>query len=182
VQPRNEDGREETVKKLGAVVFLAGFWLGVLLPATAKDKEEEKIEAVVEAVIKAYEQGDYTTMGRYYAPTVTVVAGDFNPPVEGWSTVAERYRTQHSNLTAVTLARENTRVARQGKIAWVVYQWRFAALLAGNPIAALGHTTLVMQKQGGQWLIVHNHSSALPAPPEPAPTGSPAQPQPSQSR
>lgn len=157
------------MKRSGVLVLLVGLWLGAALPAGAKDKEGEKIDAVVTAVIEAYRKGDYATMGRSYAPEVTVVAGDFTPPVAGWATVEERYRAQHANLGAVELSRENTRIERRGKTAWAIYQWRFAGILAGTPVAALGHTTLILEKRGGQWIIVHNHTSAIPAPP-PAPT------------
>ena len=149
-----------------AVLLMAG---GL---ATAGPTEEEKIEAVLAAVIEAYRAGDYTAMGQYYAPDVTMVPGDYNPPVAGWAEAEARYRQTHANLGGIELVRENTRIARRGNFAWAVYQWRFAALLGKEGVAAVGHTTLILEKRRGHWLIVHNHTSALmpPRPPEkPAP-------------
>ena len=122
--------------------------------ATAGPTEEEKIEAVLAAVIEASR------------------AGDYNPPVAGWAEAEARYRQTHANLGGIELVRENTRIARRGNFAWAVYQWRFAALLGKEGVAAVGHTTLILEKRRGHWLIVHNHTSALmpPRPPEkPAP-------------
>lgn len=136
--------------------------------AGAGPTEEEKIEAVIAAVIDAYRASDYTAMGQYYAPDVTMVPGDYNPPVVGWSEAEARYRESQANLSGIELIRENTRISRRGNFAWAVYQWRFAAMMGREGVAAVGHTTLVLEKRGGRWLIVHNHTSALlpPRPPE----------------
>lgn len=124
--------------------------------------EEEKIEAVLEALIEAYRTGDYDSMGRYVAPEVVMVPADYAPPIRGWSNVKARYQQATANLVTAEMVRENTSIVRRGKTAWAVYQWRFAGLTGGQPIGAQGHTTLVLEKRKGNWVIVHNHTSALP--------------------
>lgn len=150
-----------------ALLLLCALTLGAGLPAACAS-EEDKIEAVVAGLIEAFRQGDYTTMGQYYAPDCTVVSGDYNPPVTGWENVEKRYRAQHAALTGVEMLRENTRVTRRGKLAWVSYQWRFAGLSNTGTVGAEGHTTLILEKQRGRWLIRHNHTSALSIPGPPA--------------
>jgi len=49
-----------------------------------------------------------------------------------------------------------------GDTAWVTYQWQFVGNVDGKATQALGHTTLVLQKRAGNWLIVLNHTSAIP--------------------
>lgn len=142
-----------------AVLLAAGLWA----PAAASD--EEKIEQVVAAVIEAFRTGDYAAMGRYYDPQCTVVSANYNPPVEGWSEVEQRYKAQHASLTGAEMVRENTKITRRGKVAWVTYQWRFAGVAGPQTFGLEGHTTLVLEKKKGRWLIVHNHTSALPATP-----------------
>lgn len=151
---------------LGGALALV-LWAGMVAPAGAGLSEEQQIEAVLTAVIEAYRTGDYTTMGRYYAPEVTVVPGDYSPPVTGWSNVEPRYRQAYANLTQAEMLRENTRIVRRGNVAWAVYQWRFAGTLGTQSFAAQGHTTLILEKRRGDWLIVHNHTSALLPPPAP---------------
>lgn len=146
---------------------------GLVAPVGASQSEEQKIEAVIAAVIEAYRTGDSATMGRYYAPEVTMVPSDYNPPVQGWSNVEQRYRQSYANLTQVEMVRENTRVERRGNLAWAVYQWRFTGAAGQNAVAAAGHTTLVLEKRRGQWVIVHNHTSAILAPPSPEKTPAP---------
>lgn len=135
--------------------------VGLSAPLGAGPSDEEKIEAVIAAVIEAYRKGDYTSMGRYYAPEVTVVPSDYNPPVTGWATVEQRYRQAYANLSGLEMTRENTQIKRRGKTAWAVYQWRFVGIRGGQTFGALGHTTLILEKRKSKWLIVHNHTSAL---------------------
>ncbi|MBI4466963.1 MAG: nuclear transport factor 2 family protein [Acidobacteria bacterium] len=140
--------------------------------ASAGTKEEqEKIEQVIAAVVEAYHTGDYAGMGHYYAADVTMVPGDYAPPLVGWTSVERRYQVAHANLSGLEVARENTQIVVRGKLAWATYQWRFAGRLGSEAISALGHTTLILEKRQGRWVIVHNHTSALlplPSPEKPA--------------
>lgn len=152
----------------GAWLLALVLCLSLAVSLAARDADEEKIEAVIDAVIETYRNGDVNSMGRYYASDVRFVPADFNPPIQGWAAVAERYREAFAQLSGLELVRENTRIERRGKIAWAVYQWRFAGVAGTQTMGALGHTTLILEKRGRDWLIVYNHTSALPSPPEPA--------------
>jgi len=142
--------------------------LSLAVSLAARDSDEAKIDAVIEAVIEAHRSGDVNSMGRYYASDVRFVPSDYNPPIQSWATVAERYREAFSQLSGLELVRENTRIERRGRIAWATYQWRFAGVAGTQTMGALGHTTLILEKRGGDWIILYNHTSALPSPPEPA--------------
>lgn len=141
--------------------------------ASAGPSEEEKIEAVITAVIEAYRTGGYAALGQYYAPEVTVVPSDYSPPLVGWASIEPRYRQAYARLTGAEMTRENTRIVRERKLAWVVYQWRFAGVLGTETVGTQGHTTLILQKRGRQWLIVHNHTSAILPPTVPEETPPP---------
>lgn len=149
---------------LAGVLLLA---LATAGPSTLRAaSDEEKIQAVVDAVIKAYSSGNYDSVDPYFAPEVTMVPANYAPPVKGWTNVKTRYQQATANLEGTSMYPENTTITRRGKTAWVVYQWRFAGIVNGQPIGALGHTTLVMEKRSGKWVIVHNHTSALPTAPQ----------------
>ena len=135
--------------------------------AQAGSSEEQQIEETIAAVVKAYSSGDYDTLGRYYAPEVTVVPGDYSPTLSGWTTVEPRYRQAHAAFGHIELARENTKIARRGKLAWASYQWRLAGVRGQELLEVQGHTTLVLEKRDGRWLIVHNHTSLVPTAAEP---------------
>jgi ketosteroid isomerase-like protein len=159
---------------LAGALLLALATVGASTLRAASD--EEKIETVLEALIEAYRTGDYDSLGRYVAPEITTVPADYAPPVQGWSNVKARYQQATANMVPAEMVRENTSIVRRGKTAWAVYQWRFAGLAGGQPIGAVGHTTLVLEKRKGNWVIVHNHTSALPTSPRDEERTSTAQP------
>lgn len=135
--------------------------------AVAGSSDEEKIEAVIAGLIEAYRKGDTAALGRSYAAEVTVVPGDYNPPVRGWANVQPRYQQAFAALSGMEMVRENTQLVRRGNLAWAVYQWRVAGVAGPQTIGTQGHTTLILEKRKGEWLIVHNHTSAVLTPPEP---------------
>ena len=151
---------------LGLIVAVLAAGLGILAPAN----DEDDIEKVLTAVVEAYRTGDYDAMGRYYAPDCTVVSFNYGPPVVGWANVARLYQSQHASLAGAEMIRENTMIQRKGKVAWVTYQWQFAANVRGALLGYQGHSTLVLEKRSRRWLVVHNHTSALPASTAPEPS------------
>jgi len=146
------------------LVALAG-----LMTATAGGSDEQQIDAVIEAVVAAHHTGDVSAMAKVYSAEATMTPGDYTPPLAGWPRVEAGYRQAFANLSGAEMARENTRIVTKGKIAWATYQWRFAGARGEQFFSAEGHTTLILEKRGDRWQILHNHSStALPARTPPA--------------
>ena len=58
--------------------------------------------------------------------------------------------------------RTNTYIKLNGNFAWACYQWDFSAVVDGQPSAARGQTTLILEKRNNHWVIVHNHTSVAP--------------------
>lgn len=144
--------------------------------------DEQKIDFVIGQMLGAWQVGDTTMMHKFYAEDVSVVAGTWTPPAVGWTNYLAAYQMQRARLQQVRMDRSNTliRVAQSGQTAWACYQWEFTGLVDGAPSAAEGQTTLVFEKRGEDWVIVHNHTSIVQAsqpvtPASPAPqTASPA--------
>jgi hypothetical protein len=42
-----------------------------------------------------------------------------------------------------------------------MYQWELLSTFNGQPYSAQGQTTLIFNKVGANWLIVHNHTSQV---------------------
>ena len=131
----------------------------------AQPPDEQKIDYVIGQMLAAWQLGDTTTMHKYYAEDVSVVAGTWTPPALGWTNYLAAYQMQRTRLQQVRMERSNTliRVAPSGNLAWACYQWEFTAIVDGTPSAADGQTSLVFEKHGDDWLIVHNHTSLVQA-------------------
>jgi len=128
-----------------------------LVPQT----DEQKIDVLLSEILGAWQIGDVEMLHKYYAEDVTVVSAFYVPPVIGWANYASAYRAQRQRIQQVRMDRRNTYIFVRGNVAWATYQWEFSALTDGRPSAAQGHSTLILEKRGGQWLIVHNHTSMV---------------------
>lgn len=127
--------------------------------------DEQKIDFVIGQMLGAWQVGDTTLMHKFYADDVSVVAGTWTPPAIGWTNYLAAYQMQRARLQQVRMDRSNTliRVAPSGQTAWACYQWEFSGLVDGAASAAEGQTTLVFEKHGDDWVIIHNHTSIVQA-------------------
>lgn len=192
-KPTAVKGRAAAVKVLSALIFLA-LGLASAEPVAAQKKkkkddtpavnpasslpDQQKIDYNIGLMLGAWQVGDVTAMHKYYADDVTVVAGTWTPPAIGWTNYVAAYQTQRARIQQVRLERSNTliRVAPSGTVAWACYQWEFGAVVDGSPSAAEGQTTLILEKRGDDWLIVHNHTSLVEASQPATPASAPPQP------
>jgi ketosteroid isomerase-like protein len=71
----------------------------------------------------------------------------------------------------VRMDRFNTFIKVSGTVGWACYQWDFSGTVDGQPTGSRGQTTLVFEKRGDRWLIVHNHTSVA----QDAPAATPKQ-------
>jgi len=145
--------------------------------------DEQKIDIAIGEMLGAWQLGDIEKLHKNMADDVSVVAGTWTPPAVGWTNYLAAYQVQRARMQQVRMDRSNTliRIAPTGTVAWACYQWDFSAVVDGMPTAAEGQTTLVLEKRGDNWLIVHNHTSlvqasqpATPAKAAPQPAAPPA--------
>ena len=127
--------------------------------------DEQQIEYMLSEMLGAWQLGDIERLHRDYADDVSVVNGAWAPPVFGWTNYLAVYQQQRTRMQQVRMDRSNTFIKVNGTVAWACYQWDFAAVVDGQQAASQGHTTVVMEKRKGHWVIVHNHTSQVPGPP-----------------
>jgi len=135
--------------------------------------DDQAIDYAISEMLGAWQIGDVDRLHKAYADDVIFVSGTWGPPVIGWENYLRTYRQQQARMQTVRMERLNTYIKVDGNAAWANYQWDFTATVDGQPMNARGHTSLVLEKREGRWLIVHNHTSLVsqsqPAVP-PAPT------------
>jgi uncharacterized protein (TIGR02246 family) len=149
---------------------------GIVSPVPIPDAQA--IDLLVSQMLGAWQVGDVEMMHKYYADDVTVVSGAWEPPLFGWDNYVRAYRAQRARTQSGRLDRTNTYTKVFSDTAWVTYQWEFTGQVDGNPASSVGHTTLVLQKRAGTWLIALNHTSVVPTPVQPTPALAVPSPQP----
>jgi ketosteroid isomerase-like protein len=138
--------------------------------------DEQRIDYLISEMMGAWQVGDVDKLHKCIADDISVVNGFWAPPIVGWENYLAQYKSQRSRTQQVRLDRTNTLIRLAGKFAWASYQWDFSAVVDGQPDAAQGQTTLVFEKRGDDWVVVHNHTSLVQAsqPVTPASTITPA--------
>jgi ketosteroid isomerase-like protein len=142
--------------------------------------DEQAIDYMISDMLGAWQLGDIDKLHKDYGDDVSVVNGIWAPPVFTWTSYLAVYQQQHARMQQVRMDRSNTYIKLNGNFAWACYQWDFSAVVDGQPSAARGQTTLILEKRNDHWVIVHNHTSLAPTVQPIAPANAPqiAQPQP----
>jgi ketosteroid isomerase-like protein len=176
------------LRRGSALLFVLSLSLAVTAAAAQKDKkkkkddttpppapgsvipvpDEQKIDYEISEMLGAWQVGDIEKLHKNIGDDVVMVNGMWAPPVIGWANYLASYKMQRARSQQARLERTNTLIRVSGNVAWASYQWDFSAVVDGRPSAAQGQTTLVLQKRGDTWLIVHNHTSLVQASTGPA--------------
>jgi uncharacterized protein (TIGR02246 family) len=143
--------------------------------------DNRAIDMLVSQMLGAWQAGDAEAMQKFYADDMTVISGAWEQPLFGWANYARAYQAQIERTSGCRLERTNSYTKVLGDSAWVTYQWQFLGNVDGKRTQAFGHTTLVLQKRAGNWLIVLNHTSAIPTDEPSADTPKPASGEPTSS-
>ncbi len=139
--------------------------------------DAQVIDRTVGEAMGYWQIGDVESLHKYYADDVVVVSGAWEPPIIGWENYVKAYQEQRSRVTGGRMDRSNTVIQVNGNSAWATYQFDYVASADGKVAEFRGHTSLVLNKRAGRWVIVLNHSSVVEASPASLPTSNgPAQP------
>lgn len=195
----NRNNRMFKTRSAGRMLMLTALSLALAVSAAAQKKkkskdepapspaanllsvpDDQKIDYAIGEMLGAWQVGDTEKLHKNIADDVVVVSGIYAPPVVGWSNYLAAYQQQRARAQQVRLDRTNTliRISAKGTEAWACYQWDFSAVVDGQPSGAQGQTTLVFEKRGDKWLIVHNHTSLVQSYQPGAPANAPPQPTP----
>lgn len=162
---QNQKNNKKAKEKQGAQ---ADFSTSSLLP------ENQAIDLLVSQMLGAWQAGDADGMHKFYADDVMVISGAWEPPLMGWANYVKAYQAQMARTSRSRLERTNSYIKTNGDTAVVAYQWQFVGDVDGRRSQAFGHTTLVLEKRAGNWLITVNHTSAVPTDDLSTQTSSPA--------
>jgi len=122
----------------------------------------DQIDRNIGEMLGAFQAGNIEAMHKYYSDSAVFVRATYEPPVVGWQNYAALVQQQRAAFQGgMGVIRRNTSVYFRGDVAWASYQWQFDSTYMGKPYTARGQTTLVLTKEGDNWLIVHNHTSQI---------------------
>jgi len=178
------------MKRFSARCFAkSGIWIALILvllaaaspaaPQKNKDKKKDRsasdsqdsfnssmpdsqaIDQAVGEMLGYWQIGDVDSLHKFYDDNVVVVSGLWEPPVIGWANFAKAYQEERAHVSGTRMDRSNTLIKVNGNFAWATYQFVYQTSAEGKIAQFRGHTTLILNKESGHWVIVLNHSSIV---------------------
>jgi ketosteroid isomerase-like protein len=120
----------------------------------------DELDNDIGQMLGALQVGNVEDMHKYYADNATFVSSTYAPPIVGFENWAAGYQRQRAGFSGMQIVRRNTVIFPHGDVAWATYQWEFSGVQTnGAAYSAKGQTTLVFNRVGNNWMIVHNHTS-----------------------
>lgn len=140
--------------------------------ASAQTDELKAVTDVLTREAAAIEKGDLAALDKIWANGEDVTVFESGHANYGWTD----YRNSHlapelKEFKNTKYAFSDLKVKVDGKTAWATFKYALSADLGARRIDSGGLGTAVLEKRGGDWRIVHWHSSAprRAASPTPAP-------------
>ena len=123
--------------------------------------DAQAIDQAIGEAMGYWQIGDAESMHKYYAEDVVLVSGGWEPPIIGWDNFLKAYQAQRAQVSGARMDRSNTLIKVNGNSAWATYQFVYTAMADTKVVQFHGHTSLILNKVGGRWVIVLNHSSIV---------------------
>lgn len=138
------------------VVLYTNFW--VEAQDTITDKEKAEIVSIVDKQVAAWNEGNLEKfMDTYWKSNKLVFVGG-RGPTYGWQATLDNYKKSYPNKEAMgTLELKLLELSKiDTKTVFLIGRFELTRKIGD----LAGHFTLIIQKIGGRWVIVSDHSSA----------------------
>ena len=128
--------------------------------------EIAEIKVILDRYHLAQQKEDMTALSALFAQDDELIVFGFRQGERhvGWEAVRDWYQRQMDSVEGLqtTLKDQVTRISKGGKAAWVSSLCHSRGTIGSQAVEMDYRITVVLEKRGGKWLIVHLHSS-LPA-------------------
>jgi ketosteroid isomerase-like protein len=165
--------REEAMRSrkiLAAVLFLV---IGSRFASGQEAKGaagEPDVKGMMRRTVEAWQTMDPAKAAPLYAKDATLAFYDIAPlKFTGWTEYAQGAAQTFAGFSSLKLTlNHDLRTERRGDVAWATTTFRADIVNKdGSKVALDGRWTLIWERRGAEWLIVHEHGSvplAVPAP------------------
>lgn len=144
-------------------------------PATDATAE---LRPFIDKVLAGWSSLDMAKVAPYYAKEPDLLFFDVSPFMyKGWAAYEEGFRKTSAEWQSASVrVGSEFKATRHGDHAWAVYTIDFSGVLKnGSKMEGPVRATVILEKRGADWIIVHEHVS-MPMPEAPPPAPEPAKP------
>lgn len=159
------------------IAAVVAFGVNFYSSAFAQTDEAKAVTDVLTREAAAVERGDLAALDKIWANDESVTVFESGHANYGWAD----YRNNHlapelKEFKNTKYAFSDLKVKVDGRTAWATFKYTLAANVGTRSIQSGGLGTAVLEKRGGEWRIVHWHSSAPRRTPAASPSPNPAAP------
>jgi uncharacterized protein (TIGR02246 family) len=158
------------IKEISMSKFTLALCIGALAfaPTIASAGSAEDAQVVIERWAAAFSANDAPAVVKLYASDATLHGTATAPLHRGSAELANYFKGLPGSGNKINMG--DRFVTPLGDTAAVgIGFYEFVNMVEGKPVPRAARYTIVVQKRGTDWLIVHHHSSPTPAAPAPAP-------------
>ena len=132
------------------------------LAQTPESKEVAEVKATLVAMWDAIEKGDAERYATYVHPAFTSFGENDTYITEGKEAEVRTYREYLRRTSGVHTDMHQPAVTVRGDVAWITYYWTDSGSSEGKRFTSRGKSTRIFVKEGGRWLCIHGHYTAVP--------------------
>ncbi len=155
--------RKQYANELSLLCLLAILALPGLL--AAQEDDAAKLISIIDAIEKGWEQGDGAPFRQHYLDFEGARYVESGGQNEGLTDLVEHHvEPEGDALVDFELSLTNVETHVEGDFAWAIADVEFKALVKkdNRQIHSRGYETFLFRRIGGDWKVVHTHSSSRP--------------------
>jgi ketosteroid isomerase-like protein len=142
-------------------VAVALMYAGAPFPQD-RQSEADAVKATLIAMWEAVEQGDLERYASHVHPRYTSFGENDLYLAAGKSYELENMADYLSRASGVHTDMHQPQVTVRGDVAWITYYWTDRGSVEGRRFTSRGKSTRIFVKEGGRWLCIHGHFTAVP--------------------
>ena len=128
---------------------------------SSQAKDVAEITAALVAMWDAIEKGDVDRYATYVHPDFTSFGENDTYLTEGKAAEVRNYRAYLQRATGVHTDMHQPVITVRGDTAWITYYWTDAGTIEGKRFTSRGKSTRIFVREGGRWLCIHGHYTAV---------------------
>lgn len=128
----------------------------------ADPQTEAAVLDVLDRFADYYYQRDFENLWRLFArdPDIVIIGTGADEKAIGPQETGPGYRRDFSQISSISAVRKWVGpVSAAGDVAWVASEWLVDWSIGESDSHGLVRRTFVLERRGGEWLIVHSHAS-----------------------
>ncbi len=146
--------------KAGFTAVACTLMLG--FPALGASHDAEEVKATLIAIWDAIERGDADAYAQFIHPDFTQFGENDPYLAEGKESEVGSIRRYVERATKVHTEMHQPKVTVRGDVAWIAYYWTDSGEVEGERFTSRGKSTRIFVREGGKWLCIHGHYTAVP--------------------